>query len=95
MMIVLEMMHIGDLREHLLSLKELSIITIILQSLISLIIFCCREAYNGLPDHTPALLMSFCRNIAAGMSYLSGKGFVHRDLAARNVLVSQDEVCKV
>ncbi|CAI8005724.1 Insulin receptor [Geodia barretti] len=73
MMIVLEMMHAGDLREKLHSLKPLD------QS----------------AAHTPALFMSFCRHIASGMTYLSGKGFVHRDLAARNILVANDEVCKI
>ena len=40
-------------------------------------------------------LLSFCRQIAAGLDYLSKKHFVHRDLATRNILLSDDYVCKV
>ena len=40
-------------------------------------------------------LLSYCRQIAPGLSYLVSKQFVHRDLAARNILVSSDDVCKV
>ena len=40
-------------------------------------------------------LLSYCRQIAAGMNYLTSKHFVHRDLAARNVLLSGTNICKV
>ena len=41
------------------------------------------------------LLLKFCQEIAAGMTYLAGKQFIHRDLAARNILVSEKCACKV
>ena len=44
---------------------------------------------------SPNILLSFCIQIANGMSYLSSRNFIHRDLASRNILVGQDYIVKV
>ena len=46
-------------------------------------------------DNMGAMLLSYSRQVASAMVYLSVKGYVHCDLAARNILLSVDGVCKV
>ena len=46
-------------------------------------------------DKMGATLLSYSRQVASAMVYLSGKGYIHCDLAARNILLSKDGVCKV
>jgi len=42
-----------------------------------------------------ALLLTYCHDVACGMSYLSSRRIVHRDVAARNVLIDVKNHCKV
>ena len=46
-------------------------------------------------DEAGAMLLSYSRQVASAMVYLSMKGYIHRDLAGRNILLSMDGVCKV
>ena len=103
MKLVIEIMPKGDLLHHLISLRPVymcSYICILFYNnmiLIFLLLFTLLLIREG-PSQCKelgALLLSYTRQIALGMAYLSIKEYVHRDLAARNVLVSDDGVCKV
>ncbi|XP_065841250.1 uncharacterized protein [Oscarella lobularis] len=50
---------------------------------------------TGMPVGTEKKLLKWTKEIAAGMKYLSKKGFVHRDLAARNVMLNENLVAKI
>ena len=62
---------------------------------------CQENCFNSSVQNTSklptmgAMLLSYSRQVASAMVYLSGKGYIHYDLAARNILLSVDGVCKV
>ena len=50
---------------------------------------------SPIPTNLSKTFVSFAKDVACGMTYLSKKNFVHRDLAARNVFLTEDLRCKV
>ena len=57
---------------------------------------CLLDFLEARGDDLPLdVLAGMGEDVAAGMSYMAGLGFVHRDLAARNVLVDATYRCKV
>ena len=94
-MIICEFMSKGDLHRHLHNIKIKGYMYIDSKSML----------YHRLPKITlfstinqseaGAMLLSYSRQVASAMVYLSGKGYVHCDLAARNILLSEDGICKV
>lgn len=43
----------------------------------------------------PPTLIDMAAQVASGMAFLEGQGYIHRDLAARNILVGDNFICKV
>ena len=90
-MIVLEFMNNGDMKNYLHTLQPQYVTHTIIVIVISYI----YRPGELVPTTVPSLLLSFCRQIASGIEYLSKKSFVHRDLAPRNILVAEGDMCKV
>ena len=92
-MIVLELMHNGELKSVVTGMRPTYVYYYLTKSDYSLPLMCRSE--QSLLQNAPLKLLDFSKQVALGLHYLSCRGFVHRDLAARNILVSQNYVCKV
>ena len=58
-------------------------------------IFCSPDQPIATDHELGPTLLSYTRQVALGLMYLSFKKFVHRDIAARNILVNDEGICKV
>ena len=50
---------------------------------------------RGTRNSLPTKLLSYCQQIACGMSFLVERGCVVSSLATRHILLSEEDVCKV
>ncbi|GAU90906.1 hypothetical protein RvY_03260-2 [Ramazzottius varieornatus] len=88
-LLVLEYCALGDLRGYLSSKRQTAI------SLQSATVSSSYLPVTCVSQLTLTTLLSFSRQIALGMEYVHGRGYIHRDLAARNLLVTDSDHVKI